>query len=211
MLEQVMSRIRSNRSYQPNSNPDLSWQHAIQRPAASRFGYVQDNSVRRERMTLQADLPGRGGNMRPEAMAAPRVRRTELQAQEEERIRREAVPMFSRQGVRASTAMVLLVVVSLTLLALWSGNRSQVRAAQARISLIERRITSVTQDCFTVEERCREAAAKIDVGYQAVNQGMISAKGARKVYLTIPSNVISTPFSATVAQQEELVAASISR
>ena len=59
--------------------------------------------------------------------------------------------MFSRQGVRASTAMVLLVVVSLTLLALWSGNRSQVRAAQARISLIERRITSVTQDFEKLE------------------------------------------------------------
>ena len=128
-------------------------------------------------------------------------------AEEEARM----VPLVSSDGVQGLVGLVLTLALALVLLCVWFNDASDIRAAKNRIRLSQTRISRVEREYEQVRLAYETAAASVDVGYAAVDQGLISGKGAAATAITIPETTMTTPFSATLAQQEELVAASVQR
>ncbi len=188
---------------------DLSWQDAF-----PDFGknqrYVSNIQVSRERMSFGVELPELTPtfNAASGSAAVGGVRTRRLSREREEEV--QAVPAVSAGGVQGLVGFSLTVLLALVLFFVWYHSGADIRAAQNRIRLSQTRISRVDREYEQVRLAYEAAAASVDVGYAAVDQGLISGKGAAATAITIPDTAMTTPFSATVAQQEELIAASVS-
>ena len=205
----IRRKRRSELSLRTRS--DLSWQDVFSNAGGDQR-YVSGVQVGRERMSFGVDLPTLSPSFTaveaPTAGYATRTRRlTRERAEEEARM----VPLVSADGVQGLVGLVLTLALALVLLCVWFNDASDIRAAKNRIRLSQTRISRVEREYEQVRLAYETAAASVDVGYAAVDQGLISGKGAAATAITIPETTMTTPFSATLAQQEELVAASVQR
>ncbi len=204
-------RRRRSSAMSLRTHGDLSWQNALS-GFENNQRYISNVQVGRERMSFGVDLPelspGFGAADSSAAVYGARVRRLSRERDEEEA---RAVPLVSADGVQGLLGFALTILLALTLLFVWYRDSSDIRAANNRIRRTQTRISRVDREYEQVRLAYEAAAASVDVGYAAVDQGLISGKGAGSTAITIPETALTTPFSATLAQQEELIAASVQR
>ena len=158
------------------------------------YGKVADKNLRGERMTCSAYVPQMQddgvyyyANPIPDQPARPRRRRSERRnavgRQDTGRIR-----LISRDGMKGTAACVMLAVLVCTLGIASLVGRSQVIEAGKRVSDMQSRIEAVTRRNEELETELAVSAAEVNVSYQAVQMGMISAKGVKVIYLTAPED-----------------------
>ncbi len=211
-MQNVTRRRRSRAYLMTGSNADLSWQKRLVNHNASgdRFGYVSDRDLNRSRMTFGVELPDFDADMNPvfggrEAHSERRRRLDDERTATEESY---AEPV-SRDGLRGTIALGAMLLLVIALFGIWFSNRAPYRATMRRIAGINGRLSKIEEEYAYQERNYLRDAESFDVGYRAVDQGMISAKGYNKVEITVPQNAVLTPYEATVRSQEERVAASI--
>ncbi len=197
-MQETVRRYRSRSRYIGGRSADLGWQDRV-RQYANRYGYVQDHDVRRSRMTFDIELPDRAADMSP---VYEGVRRTATRSEELERLRRErsarSIPLVARQGVRGTVALALVAVLIAGLSVFWLFGRAQIRQIDARTERNVRRAAEIERRCKNLDLEYEARAAEIDVLYSAVEQGMISAKGAQRIYLEVPEEICMMPVGNTV-------------
>lgn len=158
------------------------------------YGKVADKNLRGERMTCSAYVPQMQedgvyyyANPIPDQPARPRRRRAErrnaISSHDTGRIR-----LVSRDGVKGTLACVILAALVCVLGVVSLVGRSQVIEAGKRVSTVQARIDAVTLRNEELETELAMSAAEVNVSYQAVQMGMISAKGVNVIYLTAPEN-----------------------
>ena len=159
------------------------------------YGQVAEQNLRGERISFGIDLPDMSPDMKPIYYAPER--RTERQdrlmarrAWEKER----EVPCVSRSGLRGSVAVALCGLLLFVFLVAWANDRGTVRATARRVRTLETRIAAVENKCAELQEQYDLAAAGLDVGYRAVDLGLISAKGVPMIQLYAPENAWTKPF-----------------
>ena len=156
------------------------------------YGKVADKNLRGERMTCSAYVPqlqDEGvyyyANPIPDQPARPRRRRSErhsaVGSHDTGRIR-----LIGREGVKGTLACVMLAVLICTLGIAGLVGRSQVIEAGKRVNDMQSRIEAVNRRNEELETELALSAAEVNVSYQAVQMGMISAKGVNVIYLTAP-------------------------
>lgn len=158
------------------------------------YGKVADKNLRGERMTCSAYLPMMQddgaycySNPIPDQPARPRRRRADRHAAVG-RYDTARIRLVSRDGVKGTAACVMLAVLFVTLGVCSLVGRSQVLETTQRVSDMQARIASVTQRNEELETELAVSAAEVNISYQAVQMGMISAKGVNVIYLTAPED-----------------------
>lgn len=96
------------------------------------------------------------------------------------------VRAISRDGIKGTTACVLLVCVLFSLGVACLVDRSHVIEAAKRVSTMESRIEELNRVNEELETQLAASASEVNVGYEAVQLGMISAKGVDVIYLSAP-------------------------
>ena len=202
-------RRRRTMRLRPGAGADLGWQQGIRafHEASGGYGYVEDSHLNRERMSFRVDMPEISEDMRP-VQPKPTHRTTRhdnLERERQEELAR-VVDAADGRGVRASIALAAAVVLVLALLVCWTANSSRLSAVQRRIDRLDSRIAALDGEYKKGQADYEEAVAKVDVGYVAVSQGLISSKGAETIRLVIPEDATSTP--AEIAGQTQVTASS---
>lgn len=164
------------------------------------YGKVAYQNLRGERMTCSAYVPimedDQGaytplGSV-PDQPARPRRRRAErhpaVSSRDTSRIR-----AVSRDGVRGTAALMALMLLTCALGAACLVDYSQVLEAGKRVSRIQDRIDAISLRNEELEMELAMSAAEVNVSYQAVQLGMISARGVNVIYLTAPENANMIP------------------
>lgn len=161
---------------------------------AHRYGKMTELNRRGERMTCSAYVPEMlddgvyyYANPIPDQPARPRRRRSErrnaVSSRDTGRIR-----LVSRDGMKGTLACVVMAALVCTLGIACLVGRSQVIEAGKRVNNVQARIDAVTLRNEELETELAVSAAEVNVSYQAVQMGMISAKGVNVIYLTAPEN-----------------------
>ncbi len=192
-MQETVRRYRSRSRYVGSRSADLSWQERA-RQFANPYGYVSDASVRRSRMTFDVELPDRAADMTPRYT---QERRMTTRSEELARLRRDrderSIPAVSRDGMRGSVAMALLAALVLILCIVLLDNLGQIRQVEARTARNEQRIAEIGRRCQNLDHEYEARTDSVDVLYSAVDQGMISTHGARKIYLQVPEEACMMP------------------
>lgn len=158
------------------------------------YAKVADRNLRGERMTCSAYVPQMlddgvyyYANPIPDQPARPRRRRSErrnaISSRDTGRIR-----LVSRDGVKGTLACVIMAALVCTLGIACLVGRSQVIEAGKRVNNVQARIDAVSLRNEELETELAVSAAEVNVSYEAVQMGMISAKGVNVIYLTVPEN-----------------------
>lgn len=169
------------------------------------YGKVANKNLRGERMTCSAYVPmmqdDQGAYMPlgsvPDQPARPRRRRADrrpvVSSRDTGRIR-----AVSRDGMRGTAALMALMMLVCVLGAACLVDYSQVLEAGKRVSRIQDRIDAISLRNEELETELALSAAEVNVSYEAVQLGMISARGVSVIYLTAPENANMIP-SASVS------------
>ena len=161
---------------------------------------VPDPAGRQGAMSFGIELPQLAPDMSPIYREIPRREtRSSRMADERRRIAEREAPLYCRDGVRASAALMAVVVLALVLTLAWSVDRREYRAAHRRCVQLEARIDDVDRRFVSLQQEYETRAANIDIGYEAVDLGMISSKGAVKIPLYTPENAQITRASTDTA------------
>lgn len=154
------------------------------------YGKVVARNIRSERMTSSVDLP---------FMEDASIYDAKTMGVERRRTRRSdkyhpAIGSHdtgrnrpvSRDGLSGTAACVALVCLISLLGIACLVNRSNVIETSKRISTLESRISEITLVNEGLETQLAVSASEVNVGYEAVQLGMISAKGVDVIYLSAP-------------------------
>ena len=192
-MQETVRHYRSRSRYVGSRSADLSWQDRV-RQYANPYGYMQEQDVRRSRITFDVELPDRAADMKPVYASG---RRPASRAVDLARIRRDrderVIPVVSRDGLRGSTALIALIALVVFLFVLWMGSVIQVWQIDAQTAKNAKSIREMNRRCQNLDIEYQNRSAKVDVLYSAVEHGMISAKGAKKIYLQVPDEVCMLP------------------
>lgn len=161
------------------------------------YGKVSARNIRAERMTSSVSLPF----MDEDPCTPPAYGAGTMGVSPRRRVQRSdryqpavgshdtgCVPAISRDGVSGSMACVLLVCLIFSLGVAYLVGRSQVIEAGKRVSSMESRIEDITQMNEELETQLAASASEVNVGYEAVQLGMISARGVDVIYLNAPDD-----------------------
>ncbi len=163
---------------------------------------MEDSHLNRERMSFQVQMPEMAADMRTVSQSAAarqrRSRREQLEQERREELERE-VKVFSRKGMRASVAFLLLAALAVLLLICWSVDGGGLRSVQRRIDRLDYRMTELDRAYEENQRLLDEKVASLDVGYVAVSQGLISGKGTKAIEIETPAEELFTPFSISEA------------
>lgn len=163
------------------------------------YGRKAARGVYESQFSVHVELPDLDASGRP--IYSQEVRRTGRRDRRSAERAREAQiaepPVDRKRGIRADVALVVLAVMLATLGTAWLIDRSSMSATSKKISELQARIVR-TQDLITdKEEEYSAAAASVDVGYAAIDLGMISTKGSSKIYLYAPEEAVMGPVEVT--------------
>ena len=172
----------------------------IGKRSAFDYGAVADGRMRGSRVNVDFDLPELSADWQPvyhrAAKRTTRVDRNQArQAYEKER----TVALVSSGGMQGKLFLTLFAVILVLIGTVLSADARDIREASARINSIERRIADVDRQREALREQYEQKAASVDVGYAAVDLGMISSKGVSMVMLYAPDNAMMAPNSTKTA------------
>ncbi len=164
------------------------------------YGAVADANLRGSRMNVSFDLPDLTADWTPVYHVAERrttrVDRSQARAAYE---KERTVALVGRGGMQGRLFLILTACILTLIFIVVGANAGDIRAASRRIKSIESRIADVDRQCDALREQYDAKAASVDVGYRAVDLGMISSKGVSMVMLYAPDDAVMTPSSANSA------------
>ena len=179
---------------------DTSWQVRLRNfreTVGEDYGYVEASHLNRDRMSFQVQMPGMSADMRtvvrPVEDRRRRSRRDQLEQELRETREREA-RLISHDGVRASLAVLAVVMLAALLLLYWTVDGAALRAVQRRIDRLDYRMSELNRTYEENQQLLDQKVAGLDVGYAAVSQGLISSKGTRPIEIETPAAELFTPF-----------------
>lgn len=176
------------------------------------YGRVSTRNIRVERMTSSVYLPFMDDMPEEERdyadprnlYAARRVRRSDrhhaaVGSHDTGRIR-----TVSREGIRGVTACVLLTFLACSLGVAYLVDRSHVIEAAKEVSRMETAYEELSRKNADLERQLADRASEVNVGYEAAQMGMISARGVDVIYLSAPADAnltLSNTSSALVGER----------
>ncbi len=103
------------------------------------------------------------------------------------------VNAFNHEGMKATAAAVLLVLLMAALAMTYIVARSRLNEASKGINSARLAIQQVTSRNDDLKRELAEREADVQVSMKAVKMGMISSRGANMIYLTAPEDAKITP------------------
>lgn len=100
------------------------------------------------------------------------------------------VPAVGHEGMSCPAACAALACLIAVLGVACLVGRSQVIEVGKKANELQKRIEDVTLSNESLETQLAISASEVNVGYEAVQMGMISAKGVDVIYLTGPDDAI---------------------
>jgi len=99
----------------------------------------------------------------------------------------------SAEGMRASTAVLLLAIMLFSLGVTWLTYRSRMIEVGKDISSDVARATALQQQAADLELEIAESTTDVSIAEMARDMGMRSSKGVDVVYLNAPENAVCIP------------------
>ena len=99
---------------------------------------------------------------------------------------------FTRHGVRPGAALVLFMALFVALGCVMLGSMSQAAALNKSISARQASALALNTRCQTIEVQIAEQANDVNIRLEAIQMGMVSARGAEIEYLDAPENAVIT-------------------
>ena len=157
------------------------------------YGVLSDRSRRTEHMTVSADMPQIGTDMRP--IRAERSRAGHRSDRMACRRRQEicAVKCIDRSGMRASAALWLVVGLCVLLGVMTLMHEAQIAEAGISTTRTEQRLKEAQNKVAALQVEYSAATADVDQAKIAAAHGYISSKGLRTIQLYGPENAIYSP------------------
>lgn len=154
------------------------------------YGKVSARNIRSERMTSSVELPFMDGDAIYDAstmgVQRRRSRRTDRYVPAVGKHDTGRVPPVGREGLSGPAACVALVCLIAVLGTICLVGRSNVIEAGKKAASLESRIEEIGLKNESLEKELALSASEVNVGYEAVQMGMISAKGVDVIYLRAP-------------------------
>lgn len=154
------------------------------------YGKVATRNLRSQRMTSSVELPFMDAEAIYDAstmgVSHRRSRRSDKYHPPVGAYDTGRAPAVGREGLTASAACLTLVCLFSLLGIIFLVGRSNVIEAGKKADDIQRRIDEVILVNEGLETQLALTASEINVGYEAVQMGMISAKGVDVIYLNGP-------------------------
>lgn len=176
------------------------------------YGKVSARNIRAERMTSSVDLP-----FMDDMPSVPVYDAYTMGVEKHRRQRRTdryhpavgthdtgRIRAVSRDGVSGVTACVALVCLFCVLGVACLVDRSNVVEAGKRVSAMETSIEEIRATNEELSERLAESSSEIVVGYEAVQLGMIHARGVDVIYISAPESANLTLANADAVGTEYL-------
>lgn len=167
-------------------------------------------ALRCERMTSSVDLPF----MEPESIFDASTMGTARQhARRSDRYRPAVsthdtgrVPAVGHEGMSGPAACAALMCLIAVLGIACLVGRSGVIEAGKKANDLQKRIEDVTLSNESLETQLAISASEVNVGYEAVQLGMISAKGVDVIYLSGPDDAVLKLAGSTTSITSEYLA-----
>lgn len=156
------------------------------------YGKVSARNIRSERMTSSVDLPFMDADAIYDAntmgVERRRNRRSDRHHEAVGRHDTGRVPAVGHEGMSGPAACVALVCLIAVLGVVCLVGRSNVIEAGKKANDLQRRIEEIGLINEGLETQLAVSASEVNVGYEAVQMGMISAKGVDVIYLSAPES-----------------------
>lgn len=176
------------------------------------YGKVAARNIRAERMTSSVSVPFMedpcGAVYSADTMGVERrkVRRSDKYKPAIGTHDMGRIPAVGREGLSGPAACVVIVSLICILGVACLVDRSHVIEAAKRVSILESRIEEMNRTNADLETEVAVTASGLNVGYEAVQMGMISAKGVDVIYLNAPERANMTLANASNAITGEYLA-----
>ena len=105
------------------------------------------------------------------------------------------IPALSREGVKASTALILLAVMLFSMGVTWLVYRSQIIEAGKRIAATQISENQLLEQAEGLEKEIANITTDVSIAEKARDMGMISSRSVAVVNLTAPEDAVYTPTS----------------
>lgn len=105
---------------------------------------------------------------------------------------------ISREGMRASTALLLAVVMLMATGVIWLAYRIQIGEVAREIDGNRVKIATLEAQAEGISQSIVERTTDISIAEMARDMGMIYSRSQNSVYLTAPENAVCTPYNDTV-------------
>ncbi|MBP3637860.1 MAG: hypothetical protein J6K13_09940 [Clostridia bacterium] len=174
------------------------------------YGKVSARNIRSERMTSSVQLPF----MEEASIYDANTMGVERRRQRRSDKYHPAVGNYdtgrvfpvSRDGISGPAACLALVCIIVILGVACLVDRSHVIEVSKQVSAMESRIEEIGLVNEGLETQLAVSASEVNVGYEAVQMGMISAKGVDVIYLSAPESAYMTWPNATATLTSEYLA-----
>jgi len=157
------------------------------------YGKVVTRNIRAERMTSSVSLPfmedAYGASVYSADTMGVSRRKTRRSDKYQPAVSSHdtgRIPAVGREGLSGAAACVAIVTLICVLGVACLVDRSHVIEAAKRVSILESRIEEMNRTNAELETEVAMTASGLNVGYEAVQMGMISAKGVDVIYLSAP-------------------------
>ena len=171
------------------------------RPALYDYGNISAQNLRSARMSVSVALPQLTADMRPDYQDDRRHRARQTRLEERQAAARaDSRAVMNRKGIRAVWALLALGLLAVLLLAAWIPGRLQANEYQRRVMRLQAQISDLDENCLALQREYESRVAELNIGYQAVEIGMISGKGVKPVDLYVPEGAVLEPASSFLGQ-----------
>ncbi|MBQ8312472.1 MAG: hypothetical protein IJX84_04625 [Clostridia bacterium] len=154
------------------------------------YGKVAARNIRSERMTSSVELPFMEDasvfDANTMGVERRRNRRSDRHHEAVGRHDTGRAPAVGHEGMSGTAACVALVCLIAVLGVTFLVGRSNVIEAGKKANELQQRIEEIGLMNEGLETQLAVSASEVNVGYEAVQMGMISAKGVDVIYLNAP-------------------------
>lgn len=153
------------------------------------YGKAAPRVLRGERMTSSVELPFMDAEHVFDVSTmgvTPRRRRSDKYRPAVSNYETGRAPAVGNEGMSGSAACAALVSLITVLGIVFLVGRSNVIEAGKKANELQRRIEEMTLINEGLETQLAMTASEVNVGYEAVQLGMISAKGVDVIYISGP-------------------------
>ena len=176
------------------------------------YGRVADRNIRSERLRVMCDLPdtidscyGTGAVARAAEERHRRASRYQEHNPAIDSMTTGRVPPVSRDGASKNAATLIVAVFCFVLAVITLVDVSALMESGKNVALLKEQIAEMDESNLVLEKRLADSNSDVTVGYDAVQLGLLSAKGVEVIYLTAPESAQFTlhqTHTASVSQDQ---------